>query len=110
MDGFSANGVAGILLRVALGIALVCAIMHFVRRAEDKKQQPERTLEAKVAAKRVDTSAAPLWYLVFDLETGERLELMVSEEVYNLLAREDIGRLTFRGREFVRFTRLQSGE
>ena len=106
MNAVSTADLAGVLLRVALGIALVYGIMHFVRRAEDKKRQPEQTLEARVAAKRLDTSAAPLWYLIFDLENGVRLELMVTEEIYNLLAKDDIGRLTFRGREFVRFERL----
>lgn len=104
--GASANGTLAILLRVAIGIALVYGIMRFVRRSEEKKQKPEETLAAKVAAKRVDTSAAPLYYALFALENGESLELRVPEEIYGLLAREDVGRLTFRGQEFVKFERL----
>ena len=106
MSGITAGELANVLLRVALGIAIVYGIMHFVRKTEEKKQKPEFTLEAKVAAKRVDTSASPLYYVIFDLEDGQRLELRVSEEVYNLVAREDMGRLTWRGQEFVKFERL----
>ena len=106
MNGVTSGELFNVLLRVALGIAIVYGIMRFVRKTEEKKQKPEVTLEAKVAAKRIDTSASPLYYAVFDLEDGQRLELRVSEEIYGLLGREDLGRLTYRGQEFVRFERL----
>lgn len=106
MNGASTGEIFNILLRVALGIAIIYGIMRFVRKTEEKKQKPEMTQEAKVAAKRVDTSASPLYYVIFDLENGERLELRVSEEIYALVAKEDMGRLTYRGQEFVRFERL----
>ena len=104
------NEALNVLLRVALGIALVYGIMYFVRRTEEKTQQPEVTLEAIAVARRVDTHAAPLYYVVFDLEDGDRRELLVSEEVYGLIAEGDEGRLTFRGKQFVRFERAPKGK
>ena len=105
----SLSDTAALLLRVAVGIALVWGIMRFVRRTEEKKQKPLTVLEARVAHKRVDTSAAPLWYALFDLEDGRQTELRLPEETYDLLAVGDVGKLSFRGDEFVRFQR-ESGE
>ena len=92
-----------VLLRVALGIGAIFAIMYCVRKSDQKKLKPEQTLEARVAAKRI--SPDNIHFVIFDMEDGETVEMRVSEEIYALIAQGDIGRVTFREREFVRFVR-----
>ena len=104
MNGASAAEIFNVLLRVALGIAIVYGIMHLVRRVEEKKESPELSLDARVAHKRAD-GAPPVFYATFDCEDGARVELRVPAETYDLLGERDTGRLTFRGQEFVRFAR-----
>lgn len=93
-----------ILLRVALGLGIIFAVMYVLRKTEAKKAKPETTLEARISAKRAD-GTPPLHYVAFDLENGAHTELRVPPEIYALLAAGDTGRLTFKGEEFVRFER-----
>ncbi len=92
-----------ILLRVALGIGAIFAIMYCVRKADEKKLKPEQTLEARIASKRI--SPDNIHFVIFDMEDGATVEMRVSEEIYSLIAEGDVGRVTFREREFVRFVR-----
>jgi len=103
MDAAFAGKVFEVLLRVALGVGAVFAIMYCVRKSEEKKLKPEQTLEARVASKRV--SPDNIRFVVFDMEDGATVEMRVTEEIYNLIAEGDVGRVTFREREFVRFER-----
>ena len=103
MDAAFAGKLFEVLLRVALGVGAVFAIMYCVRKSEEKKLKPEQTLEARVASKRV--SPDNIRFVVFDMEDGATVEMRVTEEIYNLIAEGDVGRVTFREREFVRFER-----
>ena len=104
MDAAFTGKVIEILLRVALGVCAIFAIMYCVRRSDEKKLKPEQTLEARVAAKRIDVDN--IRFVIFDMEDGATVEMRVSEEIYALIAEGDVGRVTFREREFVRFERL----
>ena len=104
MDAEFTGRLIEILLRVALGVGAIFAIMYCVRRSDEKKLKPEQTLEARVAAKRID--ADNIRFVIFDMEDGATVEMRVSEEIYALIAEGDVGRVTFREREFVRFERL----
>ena len=104
MDAEFTGKVIEVLLRVALGIGAIFAIMYCVRKSEEKKLKPEQTLDARVASKRV--SPDNIRFVIFDMEDGATVEMRVSEEIYNLIAQGDVGRVTFREREFVRFERI----
>ena len=47
-----------------------------------------------------------IYYVVFDLEGGERLELQVSKVKYNKLKKGAIGKLTFQGKKYIDFEKI----
>lgn len=49
------------------------------------------------------------YYITFELESGERMELRLSGSEYGMLVEGDCGRLTYQGSRFVRFERDASG-
>jgi predicted membrane protein len=81
---------------------------------------PVITVEAKVIGKRMDvsthvnssndngisnSSSSTTYYITFQTEHGERMELSLSGRVYGLLVEGDYGRLTYQGTWFKDFQR-----
>jgi hypothetical protein len=46
------------------------------------------------------------YYVTFEFESSDRLELTVSGQEYGQLVGEDIGNLTFQGTQFIEFVRV----
>lgn len=84
---------------------------------------PRLTAAAVVAAKRQNTSVhhhhsggargmhittSTAYYVTFQLQNGERLELRLSGSEYGLLAEGDSGELTFQGTRYLGFDRQGS--
>ena len=51
------------------------------------------------------TSTSTSYYVTFQVESGDRMELHVSGSEYGLLAEGDNGRLTFQGTRYLSFER-----
>lgn len=81
---------------------------------------PILTVDASVAAKRTDvshhhhnhgdnmhhTSTSTSYYVTFEFESGDRLELHVPSDEYGYLVEGDTGRLTFQGTRYKGFERF----
>lgn len=80
-------------------------------------KSPRLTVAAKVVSKREDvtthrnatthTHHHTTWYYVtFEVESGDRMELSVEGREYGLLVEGDLGRLTFQGTRYLGFERV----
>lgn len=81
---------------------------------------PRLIVDARVVAKRTQVThhhhpesgaavhAATTYYVTFQVESGDRMELHVTGSAYGMLAEGDVGRLTFQGTRYLGFER--SGE
>ena len=78
---------------------------------------PRLTVEAKVVAKRDEfyrghhsshhhTASRTTYYVTFEFESGDRLELEVDGSEYGMVVEGDNGKLTFQGTRFLGFERI----
>lgn len=75
---------------------------------------PKLSVPAQVVTKRSntrggsgDSSASTSYYVTFQVESGDRMELQMSGKEYGMLAEDDLGILTFQGTRFLSFERKQ---
>jgi len=97
-------------------------VMTFVSAARQKRKDdnsPVLTVAASIVTKRADVRHTSShsgtgmnhihtyrhYYATFQVESGDRMELEVQENMYGLLAEGDYGRLTFQGKRFLNFDR-----
>ena len=75
---------------------------------------PRLSVPASVTAKRTHTShhhtsevsgCSTSYYITFQVESGDRMELCVSGKEFGLIAEGDTGKLTFQGTRFLSFAR-----
>lgn len=51
------------------------------------------------------STSSTSYYVTFQVESGDRMELQVSGREYGMLAKGDIGKLTFQGTRYLSFER-----
>ena len=75
---------------------------------------PRLSVDARVVTKRTSvhhhhhknhTSHSHSYYVTFEVESGDRMELSLSGHEYGLLAEGDTGRLSFQGTRYLSFER-----
>lgn len=96
-----------------LGIALVRTIKQW----HHNENSPRLTVEAKIVCKRSDyrrtmhaknhvyEGSRTNYFVTFEVESGDRMELELEGHQYGLLVEGDRGRLTFQGTRFLNFER-----
>lgn len=97
-----------ILMIFFVAVFFLVFILNFTK----NKKAPIISVEASVLGKRTkvsgggnDTSASTWYYITFQTEHGERLELSVSGRTYGLLQDGDKGTLIYQGEWFKDFKR-----
>jgi hypothetical protein len=109
-----------IIFIVVIG-GFIYAIVSGAKQYHKNNQSPILTVDAKVVSKRTDVShhhhndgnvntidhvSSSTWYYVtFQVESGDRMELSVTGADFGMLAEGDTGRLTFQGTRFKGFQR-----
>ena len=103
-----------ILFLVVLGMILY-AIIGNIRTWNKNNHSPRLTVPATVVAKRMEVShhhtdntmmhTFTTYYVTFQVESGDRMELRLSGAEYGMLAEGDRGRLTFQGTRYLSFER-----
>lgn len=90
----------------------VIAIIGGIKQWSKNNNQPVLSVEAKVVAKRSNTSrnshnhsSSTSYYCTFEIESGDRVEFHLSGNEYGLLAENDIGKLKFQGTRYLGFHR-----
>ena len=111
----------GLVFCLVMGM-FIYAIVHNVKEKRANDAAPVLTVEALVKTKRMDTyhtsptydgdghrtscgSCHTSYYATFEVESGDRLELQVSDYEYGQLAEGDRGKLTFQRKRFLQFER-----
>ncbi|MBH1941933.1 DUF2500 domain-containing protein [Mobilitalea sibirica] len=110
----------GIIFFLIIGVFVV-VIVKGLTQWNKNNNSPVLTVEAKVVAKRADvshhthhntdstgmhhTSSSTTYYVTFQVESGDRMELHVPNSEYGMLVEGDEGRLTFQGTRFKGFER-----
>ena len=95
---------------------IVFGLISSVRQWSKNNSSPRLTVEAQAVAKRLSVShhagtdhtaghSSTSYYVTFQVESGDRMELRVSGREYGLLAEGDRGRLTFQGTRYLSFVR-----
>ncbi|MCR5584620.1 MAG: DUF2500 domain-containing protein [Lachnospiraceae bacterium] len=113
-----------IIFMLVFGIVLVMIIMTLFKSIKEwshNNRSPLLTVKAKVVGKRVNTrvsrgmhgadssmhstSTFHTYYVTFQVDSGDRMELMVPENEYGYLIEGDRGDLSFKGTRFMGFER-----
>ena len=103
---------------------IIFTIIRGIGEWNKNNQSPRLTVEASIVAKRTHVSrhthhnagditgahgthmtSSTSYYVTFQVESGDRMELLVKSSEYGMLAEGDSGRLTFQGTRFLGFER-----
>ena len=118
--GFDLFGIMFSLVWVLfLGVFLV-TIGRMILQWNKNNHSPRLTVDATVVAKRADVSRhhhngvndhhhthhSTSYYVTFQVESGDRMELHMAGHEYGLLIEGDKGKLTFQGTRFLNFQRV----
>ncbi|NLM85057.1 MAG: DUF2500 domain-containing protein [Clostridiales bacterium] len=114
-----------LIFLIVIAIAVVYAV-RAIRQWSKNNRSPRLTVPATVVGKRMDvsTSKAPVagdisgahgysttssttYYVTFQVQSGDRMELRVGGKDYGLLTKGDAGNLTFQGTRFLSFDRFE---
>lgn len=98
---------------VIIGIILF-TIIKGIKHWNYNNKQPRLNVDAVVVSKRTEVSgggndshASTWYYITFQVESGDRMELAVSGSDYGQLVEGDFGDLVFQGTRYHSFTRRQ---
>ena len=97
---------------ILIGGILLFAIISNLTEWSKNNASPVLTVPAKVVTKRTrtsggagDSSASTTYYVTFEVQSGDRMEMRLSGREYGQLAEGDFGLLTFQGTRFQTFER-----
>ncbi|MBE6962451.1 MAG: DUF2500 domain-containing protein [Ruminococcaceae bacterium] len=107
-----------IMFIVVIGMFVVSAVQG-VSRWNKNNNSPRLTVQATVVAKRADISrhhhsgandhhhshTSTTYYVTFEVESGDRMELQMDGSDYGLLVEGDQGSLSFQGTRYLGFER-----
>lgn len=110
------GSVMPVVFVVVLGIILLSAgkgIMQWNR----NNKQPLLTVDSRIVSKRnevthshhpddnMSSRTRTSYYLTFEVESGDRMEFLVSGDEFGICAEGDEGRLSFQGTRYYKFER-----
>ena len=124
-DGFYLFGVIFcIVFAIVIGM-IIFTLVKGISTWNKNNHSPRLTVAASVVAKRTDvshqrhanagdstgaygyhTTTSTWYYVTFQVESGDRMELSMDGSEYGMLAEGDCGKLTFQGTRYLGFERL----
>ena len=100
---------------IILGI-LLFTIFKNIKQWNYNNKQPKLNVDALVVSKRTqvrgggnNSHASTSYFVTFQVESGDRMELVVNGSEYGMLAEGDFGELIFQGTRYLGFTRKLQG-
>lgn len=91
---------------------IIFTIIRGLTQWSKNNNSPKLSVPAQVVTKRSktsggagDSSASTSYYVTFQFDSGDRLELNLSGPEYGMLAEDDLGVLTFQGTRYHSFQR-----
>ena len=109
-----------IMTKLIFGLVFGVIVASLIRSGKQwhkNNQSPQLTVDARVIAKRHDISrhhsvgehhhyhTTNTYFVTFEVESGDRMELQLQGHEYGLLIEGDKGRLTFQGTRYLGFER-----
>lgn len=110
------DGLFGIFFILFIA-AFLLIVLRGLLQWNKNNHSPRLTVEAKVVSKRTTVThhssgahgehmaSSTSYYVTFQVESGDRMELCVKGGEYGMLAEGDWGRLTFQGTRYLGFER-----
>lgn len=102
-----------------IGVVIV-RIIQGIGQWNRNNQSPQLTVDAEVVAKRTSVSthyhgnncgdqvvSSTRYYVTFEVESGDRIELSMDGREYGMLAEGDRGKLSFQGTRYLGFRRVR---
>ena len=113
---FSLLPVMVILFISTIFILFIVVIIKGLTQWDKNNKTPVLTVQAKVVSKRMDVngdmddmhgsfSTTSTYYSTFEVESGDRIEFLLPDAEYGMLAEGDIGKVTFQGTRYKGFER-----
>jgi hypothetical protein len=103
----------GIIFVLVFGL-IIFTIIKGISTWSNNNQQPRVNAHAKVVTKRTsvhgggETNAHNSYFVTFEFESGDRLELQVNGQEYGQLVEGDNGELQFQGTRYLGYTRYRN--
>ena len=97
----------GITFIIVFGI-IISGIFSSIKQGIKNNNSPLLTVPAKVVSKRIyvrGEHSHTTYYVTFEVQSGDRMELRVDGNEYGMLVEEDLGLLSFQGTRYVSFER-----
>lgn len=120
MIGFNIFGIMFSLVFIMVFATIVMTFVKGISQWNKNNNSPRLTIPVVVVAKRADVShhhhntgvnehhhyhTSTTYYVTFQVESGDRMELQVSGNEYGLLVEGDAGMLSFQGTRYLGFER-----
>jgi len=106
---FSLFPIFSALIFILVAVIIVTTLVQNSRKNRQNNNSPRLTSEATVVTKRThvwgDHSRTD-YYITFQFESGDRLELEIPHNQFGYLVEGDSGKLTFQGTRFLEFERI----
>lgn len=117
--GFHAfEGMFTLVFVLVIGL-FIYAVVQAIARKQKNDASPRLTVQARVVSRRQEvthharnmndgvyhTSSTTRYFVTFQVESGDRLELQLDGSDFGMLAEGDEGRLSFQGTRFLEFQR-----
>ncbi|MBM7692154.1 hypothetical protein JOC77_001581 [Peribacillus deserti] len=95
-------------------VTILVAVLKGIARWNKNNSTPKLMVKAEAVAKRTEvhgggnTSAYNYYFITFEVESGDRIELQVKDSDFGMLVEGDQGELQFQGTRYLGFKRLSS--
>lgn len=124
-DGFGGTSYFGIFFAIVTIVVvgtIVFRAVSGIKTWNKNNQSPRLTVAAKIVSKRtevthhnhtngdagVTTTTSTRYFVTFQVESGDRMELAVKGREYGMLSEGDTGMLTFQGTRYLSFERSEN--
>lgn len=118
VNGFGMMPVMFYIVPLLMCTILIISLVRTLKEWHHNEQSPRLTVPVKVVAKRTAYRRAvnnthtfhrraQNYYVTFEVESGDRMELELSGPEYGMITEGDTGRLTFQGKRFLSFERTR---
>ena len=94
-------------------VVFIVILLRALKQWNKNNHSPRLTVEATVVGRRghrsgggPDHSVHTSYYITFQVESGDRMELQIPAHEYGYIVEGDHGKLTFQGTRFLSFERI----
>lgn len=99
------------IIFVIIASIIVFSLIKGITQWNQNNNSPKLNVKARVVSKRTavhgggESSSYSRYFITFEVESGDRIELMVNDSDYGMLVEGDNGELAFQGTRYLGFNR-----